>query len=240
MFTLYLRERFPLPIFGPAALGIAAAAGWTSPAAPTAAAFIYAIVMSALLLLQFRLWDDLEDRAGDSATHPERVLVRTPAAPYRRVLMGLAIANVATCGIAGWPAAVEIALVDLAFYAAYHRTRRRVSDRIWRYSILLLKYPAFVVVVSTTLGPTQPGRLAAAALVAYLTACGYEALHGNVRVCHGGRGGSILRFDLSADPRVVSSNVEGRGLRNRIFPPVLRVLRGGTAVLRTFLAHVTS
>jgi hypothetical protein len=41
----------------------------------------------------------------------------------------------------------------------------------------LIKYPAFVLVLATLLGAPQPGRLAAAALVAYSVACGYEALH---------------------------------------------------------------
>ena len=113
------------------------------------------------------------------ATHPARVIVRTPPAPYRRALMCLALANIALGCIHGWPAAVEIVLLDLVFYVAYRRTRRVVSDAVWRFSILLIKYPAFVVILATALGAPRPGRLTAAALVAYSTACGYEALHTN-------------------------------------------------------------
>jgi hypothetical protein len=179
MVTAYLRERFPLRMFGSAAIGIVAAAGWASRVTPTPATLIRATAFSALLLLQFRLWDDLEDRAHDSVAHPERLLVRAPAAPYRRALMCLALANVALCGIDVWPAAVEVALLDLVFYFAYRRTRRRTPNGVWRFVILLIKYPAFVVVLATFLGAPQPGRLAAAALAAYATACGYEALHGS-------------------------------------------------------------
>jgi hypothetical protein len=178
MFTAYLRERFPLRIFAPAAAGLAAAASWASTATPTAATLIHASTLSALLMLQFRLWDDLEDRAHDRAAHPERLLVRTAAAPYRRALTYLALANVVLCRIGGWPAAVEIALLDLAFHVAYRRIRRHVPDGVWRFPVLLIKYPAFVVVLATVLGAPQPGRLAAAALVAYMTACCHEALHG--------------------------------------------------------------
>jgi hypothetical protein len=177
MFTAYLRERFPLRLFGLAAIGMAAAARWASTAKPTPATLIYATACSALLVLQFRLWDDLEDRAHDRATHPERLLVRTPPTPYRRVLMCLVLVNVALCGFRGWHAAVEVALLDLFFYLAYRRTRRFVPDGVWRYSILLIKYPAFVIVLATLVGAPQRGRLAVAALVAHSTACGYEALH---------------------------------------------------------------
>jgi hypothetical protein len=177
MFTAYLRERVPLRIFGPAAIGIVAAAIWASTATPTAPTLIYMTATSVLLVLQFRVWDDLEDRARDSATHPERLLVRTTAAPFCRALMFLVFANIALCGINGWPAAVEVAFLDLVFYIAYRRARHHVSDAVWRFSILLIKYPAFVVVLAAGLGVPQPRRLAVAALVAYGTACGYEALH---------------------------------------------------------------
>jgi hypothetical protein len=176
MLTAYLRERFPLRIFGLAATGLLAAASWAS--TPTPATLIHATALSALLLLQFRLWDDLEDRARDRATHPERLLVRTPAAPHRRALLCLALANVALCGINRWAAAVELALLDLVFHLAYRRIRRHLPDPVWRFSILLSKYPALVVVLAAVLGAPQRGRLTVAALVAYSTACGYEALHG--------------------------------------------------------------
>ena len=178
MVTAYLHERFQLRIFGPAALGIVVAAGWAGTAAITPGTLAFATACSVLLLLQFRLWDDLEDRARDAATHPERLLVRTPAAPYRCALTGLALANVALCGMGGWPAVAEIVALNLIFCVAYRRTRRHVPDGMWRFSILLFKYPAFVVVVATIPGAPQPGRVVVAALVAYSTACAYEAWHG--------------------------------------------------------------
>ena len=182
MLGAYLRARFPLRIFGFAAIGIAVAARWASTAPPASAALVGATALSVLLLLQFRLWDDIEDRDHDRTAHPERVLVRTPAAPYRRALMYVALTNVAICGVAGSTAAIEIVFLDLGFYAAYRRIRRYVPDAMWRFSILLIKYPAFVVVVATVLGVPQGGRLSAAAMAAYATACVYEALHGRRHV----------------------------------------------------------
>src|SRR5438034_7604770 len=127
MVPAYLHERFQLRIFGPAAFGIVVAAGWAGTAAITPGTLAIATACSILLLLQFRLWDDLEDRDRDAATHPERLMVRTPAAWYRRALTSLALANVALCGIGGWPSAVEIALLNLVFSVAYRRTRRHVT-----------------------------------------------------------------------------------------------------------------
>ena len=108
--------------------------------------------------------------------------MRTPTAPYRRALMCVALTNVALCGADSWAAAVELVLLDLGFYVAYRRTRRRLPDGVWRFSILLIKYPAFVVVVATVLGAPQAGRLAAATVAAYSTACAYEVLHGRGHV----------------------------------------------------------
>ena len=95
--------------------------------------------------------------------------------------MCVALTNVGLCGVHGSAAAIEVMLLDLGFYGAYRRARGHVPDGLWRFAILLIKYPAFVVVVATALGSPQADRLAAAAVAAYSTACVYEALHGRGR-----------------------------------------------------------
>jgi hypothetical protein len=177
MFTEYLCERFRPPVFGTAAIGVVAAASWASSAKPSVMTLGFAILLASLLLLQFRLWDDLEDRERDSSIHAERTLVRAPAAPFHRTLSCLALANLAAGVYAGWSTAAGIAGLDFAFYVAYRFARGHIGDAVWRFSILLSKYPAFVVLTATVLGPPRVSRLAAASLAAYAAAYAYEALH---------------------------------------------------------------
>jgi len=92
-FAAYLAERFRPAVFAPAIARHAGLALWAAEAGPTAARLAGAAGLAALLLLQFRLWDDLEDRDRDRVAHPERVLVLAPPAPFRRALAVLGLGN---------------------------------------------------------------------------------------------------------------------------------------------------
>jgi hypothetical protein len=133
-------------------------------------------VLVSLLIVQFRLWDDLEDVDRDRRSHPSRVLTRAPRRPFRVALaVSIALAGAAFAGsdstLAGY------AVLWLAMLAAYRAVRRHVTDRSWRYGLLLLKYPAFVALVVTASGGADVRRMVVAAVVAYAAAAGYEAWH---------------------------------------------------------------
>jgi hypothetical protein len=178
LFLAYLRERVRLAIYGPAVALHVAAALWATATRPTPASLARPVSLAVLLLLQFRLWDDLEDRERDRAAHPDRVLVRSQAAPFRLVLNALAIGNLALFAMAGSVAAVAgLAVLDLAFWLAYWRLRPQVPESVWRFHVLLVKYPAFVGLLALTTGALTAGRLLAAALLVYACACAYEAVH---------------------------------------------------------------
>jgi hypothetical protein len=178
MFAAYLGERFKAAIFGPAAVMHAAAAVWAVPASAGAASVIAALGLAVVLLLQFRLWDDLEDRERDRRLHPKRMLARVNPTPFRWACSLLAIANIALLGLAGSRDAVlGLTCLDLFFWIAYGPLRPRLTDRVWRFQILLLKYPVFVGVLAAALGTPGRMRLFAAAAAVYLCACAYEALH---------------------------------------------------------------
>jgi hypothetical protein len=178
MFAAYLGERFKAAIFGPAAVVHAAAAVWAAGTSVGAASVATTCGLAVVLLLQFRLWDDLEDRERDRRLHPARVLVRANPAPFRYACVLLATANIVLLVIAGSRDAAQVlACLDLFFWIAYGPLRRRFPDRIWRFQILLLKYPVFVGVLATTLGTPIRMRLFTAAVAVYLCACAYEALH---------------------------------------------------------------
>jgi hypothetical protein len=52
-----------------------------------------------------------------------------------------------------------------------------LSIAVWRFPVLLAKYPAFVVNVATAIGVASMGRTLVAALVVYGVAHAYETLH---------------------------------------------------------------
>jgi hypothetical protein len=178
MFTAYLGERFKVAIFGPAAVVHAAAAVWAAGNWAGAASVAATSGLAVALLLQFRLWDDLEDRERDRRLHPARVLVRADPTPFRFACVLLAAANIVLLVMAGSRAAgLSLACLDLFFWMAYGPLRPRLSDRVWRFQILLLKYPVFVGVLAAAHGTPTLIRLFPVAVAVYLCAVAYEALH---------------------------------------------------------------
>jgi hypothetical protein len=178
MFAAYLRERFKAAIFGPAAIVHATAAVWAAGHSAEAVTAAATLGLAVTLLMQFRLWDDLEDRERDRRLHPARVLARADPAPFRHACLLLAAANIAWLAAAGSRNAVfGLVCLDLFFWIAYGPLRRQLPDRVWRFQILLLKYPAFVGLLATVPGTPGRARLFAAAAAVYLCACAYEALH---------------------------------------------------------------
>jgi hypothetical protein len=176
----YLRERVPVAIFGPAILLTAALALWAAAPVDVGPAGIRAIVLAALIIVQLRVWDDLEDREADAAAHPNRVLVNAPSGPVQIFAWALAVSSglVIIIGADTWTALACFLLLETWMGLAYRLVRARVSPRRWQYQILLVKYPAIVAVV-TLAGSTPPsmGRLLVAAVLTYAGAVAFEIAH---------------------------------------------------------------
>ena len=167
MVSAYLRERFPLTLYVP--LAIALTSSWLPPLGGS--------VFALLLLLQFRLWDDLADRHRDAVTHPQRALVRAVTVTLVIALCGmLAVLNIC---IAVWRDASGIAVSVLAaldaIFAAWYLARGRRTA--FGDHLLLAKYPAMVAIVAGSRVTTSPLPVLATAAVIYLAACAYEAWH---------------------------------------------------------------
>jgi SAM-dependent methyltransferase len=121
------------------------------------------IGLAALLVVQFRLWDDLADRAYDRRHHPERVLVarKRTDAPYLATLGAMAVGIVALLAAQGqalWRVAayVGLALLLALVYRIGESARRLRSQGV------LLKYPVFVLLPLAA--PFTRGALVYAAL----------------------------------------------------------------------------
>lgn len=175
MIAAYFRERFRPVVFVPVAAIIAAASRVSTGIEPWTLA--EDIGFALLLLLQFRLWDDLADRHTDGIRHPERVLARAPST-RRFVLLCTALAFVTT-GLAALRDDTALAVSSLvALQAALGlwyalRSRRSIAGD----QLLLAKYPAFVLIVAGGRAAEAPLTTAIAAAAIYAAASIYEAWH---------------------------------------------------------------
>jgi hypothetical protein len=177
-FRLYLVQRFRPVVFGPAIAGTAAAAVWAAGAPSPGPAFIRAAALTFALVLQFRLWDDLEDRDRDRLSHPERVLTQRAPGPFiLAAALAAVMAGVMAAAWGGPAAAAAFLALEAAGLAAYRLVRNRVSEPAWESVVLLAKYPAMLAVVTLSAGGVVAWRLPAAMALAYAVAVIYEHAH---------------------------------------------------------------
>ncbi|MCB1889755.1 MAG: hypothetical protein KDH20_19260 [Rhodocyclaceae bacterium] len=107
-----------------------------------------AIFLLALLVVQFRMLDDFADRPHDAVAHPHRVTVTHPAAA---ALRPWALALVVPAGLllaagGGWPGTVGYGALLTGFVTFYAAAGG--LPRLWRAQVVLLKYPAFVLLAA--------------------------------------------------------------------------------------------
>jgi hypothetical protein len=150
----YWRERMPPTLFVPVALFLALPSlseGWSALAKSALVAY--------LLVLQFRLWDDLVDRERE----PERVLGRAPTLRPFYFLFGTVTAAVLLLDFE-WTY-----VVALLVFALWYRWLSRNVHPVVCYHVVLLKYPLFTYVAASA--------GAFAMVLVYATIVAYEPLH---------------------------------------------------------------
>jgi hypothetical protein len=147
-------------------------------AGPTASIAIIAWVAlaSALLIVQFRLWDDLEDVLHDRVHHPDRTLARsTDLTRFWRSLGISIIVAVPFFGVfSGKFHALAYLLLIVWLWLLYRLLRPSPAARVVRSMLVLAKYPAFVLLLAP-----EPWRVrtAAVAMTLYLVLAVYESRH---------------------------------------------------------------
>jgi 4-hydroxybenzoate polyprenyltransferase len=167
----WLGERMPLRVFGPAAAGMLLASALAGN--PSFTWLAGALPALALLLLQFRLWDDLADVERDRVEHPQRLLPRCPSlTPFRVALVATAVAAALAVALHSGPAAaLGVVALDAAAIAWYRRPYRRRAG-ILGALVVLAKYPLFVAVIAPASADAL--SLAAACVAVYLAFCIHE------------------------------------------------------------------
>jgi 4-hydroxybenzoate polyprenyltransferase len=175
----YARERVRLEVFAPAIALLSFAALWVAGADnPNLTVAGGALALMTLLILQFRLWDDLADRDRDRAAHPHRVLVAHDPAPFRGLLIVLgAAAGAVGFVIGGTGALVSIAILDGRVFLLYRAIRPRLTADVWPALLVAAKYPALVALVATIVGEPVWNRLLLGCLTTSAGACLYEWTH---------------------------------------------------------------
>ena len=169
--AVWLGERMPLRLFGPAGallLAAAAAAG-----TPWLLWLPGAVATLALLLVQFRLWDDLADVARDRVEHPERFLPRyASVAPFRTALVTAGVAAVLAVSLLSGPfAALALIALDAAAALWYRQPFTRRVGPLGSL-VVLSKYPLFTALLAPP--PIDALALAVACAIVYLAFCLYE------------------------------------------------------------------
>ena len=177
----WIRERYPLRIFAPLAVLLAAAGVATSDGS---AASLFAVARSAalalILVLAFRLWDDLEDAEHDRLDHPYRVLPNaTRRAPFLLVLGVVSLCSMAGLRSLPVPAVrLTAAVVGAGMLLLWYRGRRLArADATLNAHVVLLKYPLIAWLVAPGAHDREWITVLPALAVVYLALCVHEALH---------------------------------------------------------------
>jgi hypothetical protein len=103
-------------------------------------------LLAGLLIVQFRLWDDLADLDFDRVHHPDRILVASHhVQPYFILVASLAVLNAVIIALLRSPAQLSAYVLLLAGTAILYR--RRAWPGAWRLArtqLVLIKYPVFL------------------------------------------------------------------------------------------------
>ena len=172
--ALWIGSRMPGMRFAPVALILvlaSAAAG-----RPSVLWAAMAGLVALLLLFQFRLWDDLADAAKDRVQHPDRILPRCESTAVFRAAAWIAFA--ATFGllaVLSGAGAVAAFLALCAFYGAWYVQPPHAREGLIGAHIVVLKYPAFVLLLAPR--PLDGTRTALACAAIYFAFAAYELIH---------------------------------------------------------------
>ena len=173
LITRYLRER-GRPTVLVALSFLMAATGWASrdSSRMTPIGFAVAALTAFLLVLAFRIWDDLEDRAYDAEHHPTRItVVARSISPLRRFAYVPLVLSTSLIAL-GPNALLRLSVLCVSGFivAVWYRSRSSSRRGLANTHVVLLKYPALAFAAA----PVTPSATALGAL--YVGLCAYEVL----------------------------------------------------------------
>jgi hypothetical protein len=139
---------------------------------------LWNVVLAGFLVIQFRLWDDLNDINNDRISHPDRVLCRLAAhSHFQIVAMILFVLNSIALSLTKSLHTVTVFAVLNGTFLLWYRALRDWFGTFLHVHFVLTKYPVFAFLIS---GEPLSGRKASVVLmltVVYGGACIYEFVH---------------------------------------------------------------
>jgi len=171
----YLRERYASPVFVVLAALLAATGLAISPGPVAAAALVRSFAIAFLLVLAFRIGDDLADAPRDGVLHPDRVLVRTAdRRPFIALLTAAAALAGALIATTPEPIARLIAIGGAALVLGVWYGARADAKPLFAAHVVLSKYPIIALAAAPALPPSVTGSVVSTLVALYAVLCAYE------------------------------------------------------------------
>lgn len=176
----YWRERYPVSVFLPFAILIAAAGTAAGGSLPTLRDAMIGCVLAYTLVLVFRIGDDLADLRSDRLRHPDRVLVQASSVTPIMVLALVVAAGDILIMLYQPHTGVRIAVfsaISLFLALWYHlRAHLRVGPLAGAH-VVLIKYPVISLLTCASLDHLTLHTAFPAFGAIYLGICIYEQVH---------------------------------------------------------------
>jgi len=188
---VYWRERYPVSVFLPFAILIAAAGTAAGGSLPTVRGAVIGCVLAYTLVLVFRIGDDLADLDSDRVRHPARVLVRSSrVTPIIVFALVIAAADVLIMLTEPRPSARIAAFTGISLFLGlwYHQRARLRAGPLASAHVVLLKYPVISLLTCANWDHLTLRTALPSAGAIYLGLCIYEQVHDRtVRESRGAR-----------------------------------------------------
>lgn len=177
---VYWRERYPVSVFVPFAILLAAVGAAAGGSLPTVRGAVIGCILAYTLVLVFRIGDDLADLRYDRLHHPTRVLVQSSSlTPIIFLALVIAAGDIVMMLFQPRPGkriAVFAALSLFLFLWYQQRTRLRVGP-LFSAHVVLLKYPVIALLTSSNWDQLTLRTALPPTAALYLGMCIYEQVH---------------------------------------------------------------
>ncbi len=177
---VYWRERYPVSVFVPFAILIAAAGTAAAGSLPTVRGAVMGCVLAYTLVFVFRIADDIADLSRDRVRHPGRVLVQSSSVkPIVVLASAIAVADVLMMLSQPRPGAriAVFAARSLFLLVWYHLRARLRAGPLASAHVVLLKYPVISLLTCVSWDHLTLRTALPSAAALYLGLCIYEQVH---------------------------------------------------------------